>query len=179
MLISESYRKLNEELHVSPRGFGASGRKHSNEVLLTVRRFECESVLDYGCGQGTLREALLHANPTLDVREYDPAIPGKSEPPQLLADLVVCTDVLEHVEPECLEEVLLHIHSLSRKATFFVIALTPGSKELADGTNTHKIVQPHIWWRDMLKKKWKLVFEEIRFDEQENPVDSTFWCMPL
>ncbi len=74
-----------------------------------------QSVLDYGCGKGTLAEAV-----SFEIREYDPAIAGKDENP-LPADLVICTDALEHIEPEYLDAVLVHIASLTRMAAFFVV----------------------------------------------------------
>jgi hypothetical protein len=67
------------------------------------------------------------------------ALPG-------FADLVVCTDVLEHVEPELLDTVLRHLRSLARKAVFVVIATRPSNKTLSDGRNAHLIVETAEWW---------------------------------
>jgi hypothetical protein len=64
------------------------------------------------------------------------------------ADLVTCTDVMEHVEPDRLEAVFTHIRQLARKAAFFVIATRPANKRLPNGGNAHLIIEPASWWHD-------------------------------
>ena len=81
-----------------------------------------------------------------EVLEYDPAIEGKNKVP-LPADLVVCTDVLEHIEPEYLDSVLVHLASLTQLASFFVVHTGPAQKELADGRNAHLTIENSEWWR--------------------------------
>jgi hypothetical protein len=85
------------------------------------------------------------------VRNYDPGIPADSALPAP-ADLVVCTDVLEHIEPEHLDAVLAHIFRLAQRAVFLQIALFPAKKTLPDGRNAHLIVQPANWWLDKIGK---------------------------
>lgn len=149
-LISKRYRDLQRELHAAPRGYGAKGRKWETTVRSLITAYGASSVLDYGCGAGTLG-ASLRADPPRGVRidEYDPAIKGKDAPPQF-ADLVVCTDVLEHIEPECLDAVLEHLRMLARKAIFAVIATRPASKTMSDGRNAHLIIEPGEWWERRL-----------------------------
>ena len=48
-------------------------------------------------------------------------------------------ELMEHIEPECLEEVLDNLQWLSLKAVFLVIATRPAKKMLADGRNAHLI----------------------------------------
>jgi SAM-dependent methyltransferase len=144
-LITEEYRALNAELHKSGK-FGGSGYKHAAEIRKIIQAKGICSVLDYGCGQGTLAKELTG----VDVRQYDPAIPKFSALPET-ADLVVCTDVLEHVEPDCLKWVLKHIEELAEKAIYLSIALRPdGKKILPDGRNPHLIVKPWEWWIETL-----------------------------
>lgn len=149
-LISPRYREEQSRLHARPGGYGGKGDKWAVGVAGLVARFQATSVLDYGCGQGALKKALrpLVAN---DVRidEYDPAIPGKDSRPTF-ADLLVCTDVLEHVEPDRLGTVLRHLDVLARKALFLVIATRPSNKTLSDGRNAHLIIQPDKWWEKTL-----------------------------
>jgi hypothetical protein len=102
-------------------------------------------VLDYGCGKGNLGIG----------RKYDPAIPEYAKDPDP-ADLVVCTDVLEHIEPECLEDVLKHIQSKCRKKAFFVISTRPAKKILPDGRNAHLIIQPSGWWVSTLSRYFSI-----------------------
>jgi hypothetical protein len=67
------------------------------------------------------------------------------------ADIVACTDVLEHIEPECLEDVLADLRRVTKKMGFFTIATRPAKKFLSDGRNAHLIQQDARWW---LEKLW-------------------------
>jgi hypothetical protein len=149
-LISDGYRALQRELHARPEGYGGKGFKWAPAIVELAKRVGASSVLDYGCGRGSLK-VKLHSIQGLILRvaEYDPAVPGKDGRPSF-ADLVVATDVMEHVEPERLADVLAHIRSLARKAVFFVIALEPANKVMADGRNAHLIQQPREWWLEQL-----------------------------
>ena len=114
MLISDQYRDLNRELHETNEAYGTSGHKHAGMVLDLANAFRTADILDYGCGKGT-----LNASIAIRVKEYDPAIPGKEDRPES-ADIVVCSDVLEHIEPECLEAVLGDISDLTNRAVYLV-----------------------------------------------------------
>jgi hypothetical protein len=142
-LISPDYLELQKQLH-GDKKYGISSRRRVNDVLMVKERDKCETILDYGCGKG-----LLKANIGDCVREYDPAIPGKDGEPEP-ADLVVCTDVLEHIEPENLSDVLAHIRSKTIKRFYFTISLRPANKTLADGRNAHLIVESSDWWREQI-----------------------------
>jgi hypothetical protein len=144
--ISAGYVAEQKTLHARPQGYGGKGSAWAQPVAKLIRTFSASSVLDYGCGQGSLVRALRQMElKGVRLAEYDPAIPGKDWPP-VFADLVVCTDVLEHVEPDKLPSVLAHLKSLARKAVFAVIALRESNKTLTDGRNAHLIVQTADWW---------------------------------
>lgn len=146
-LISPAYRDQQALLHARPEGYGGKGYRWRNEVLRVAAIMGAYSILDYGCGQGTLGNALRgQGNGVIRVDEYDPAIKGKDAPP-LFADLVTCTDVLEHIEPDRLDAVLAHLKMLARKAVFVVIATRPSNKTLSDGRNAHLIVESADWWK--------------------------------
>lgn len=147
-LISPTYRELQRELHARPNGYGGKGSKWAREVADLVAAERATSVLDYGCGQGTLKQA-LRSLVAQDVRidEYDPAVTGKEKAPEF-ADVVVATDVLEHIEPDRLTTVLQHLKVLARKAVFVVINSQLANKTLADGRNAHLIIEAADWWLD-------------------------------
>jgi hypothetical protein len=160
MLISEAYRSLNQDLHAQG-SFGRYGDKWAERVRGLIAELRPATVLDYGCGQGTLKRAL-----DFPIIEYDPAIPGKDTLPQP-ADLVICTDVLEHVEPDCLQSVLDHLMDLTKGHLFAVISTRPASKLLADGRNAHLIVEPWSFWRDQLSRRFVLTQQVEHQDEVE------------
>jgi hypothetical protein len=164
-LISPAYRKLNRQLH-DTGNFGGSGYRWVDDVRsrITGRNKRITSLLDYGCGQGTfwIEFEKKYPNISQGIRywEYDPCYPGKTDFPKgRLFDLVVCTDVLEHVEPEFLDNVIITIFKLARRCLFFNIAMLPANKKLPDGRNAHLIVEGKDWW---IKKIFFLVGDVIK-----------------
>jgi uncharacterized Rossmann fold enzyme len=156
MLISDEYREQNRKLHDSGVQYGQGGGRHALRVLDIRDEQECATVLDYGCGKGTLKRHL--GNPDW-MEEYDPAIPGKDSPARM-ADLVVCTDVMEHVEPECLDAVLADLFRVTAKVALLVIATRDSIKLLPDGTSPHKIIQDAAWWEAKLAEKFFVLSRE-------------------
>lgn len=151
--ISDDYLEQNRLLHEANRHYGMGGWKHADRVLELRDENEAVTVLDYGCGKGKLKTGL--GNPDW-VSEYDPAIPGKDARPDL-ADIVVCTDVLEHIEPDLLDNVLTDLVRLTGKVAYLVIATRESGKCLPDGTSPHKIVQNAEWWREKLAEKFFII----------------------
>lgn len=149
-LISPAYADEQRRLHAGPKAYGERGYKWADCVREVASTYECWSILDYGCGQGGLKRAL--SDPHMDsvrIREYDPAIKGKDALPSF-ADLVVCTDVLEHIEPDRLDAVLKHLRMLARKAIFVVIATVDTEHKLSDGRSTHLTIESGDWWHAKL-----------------------------
>jgi hypothetical protein len=154
-LISESYRAMNADLHASSPKYGTSGHRWAPVVMQLAAQFKAYTVLDYGCGKSTLLKALPPlAERPIRFEQYDPCIPGLDEPPEP-ADLVVCTDVLEHIEPDCLEAVLDDLHRVTLKAVFLEIACRPAKKTLPDGRNAHLTQEPPDWWLPKLDARWQ------------------------
>lgn len=141
MLITPDYQSLNAELHARVPAYGAGGHKWADFVRALVADTGAKSVLDYGCGKATLAAAL----PGLKVFSYDPAVAGRQALPAS-AGVVVCTDVMEHVEPQCTDAVIAHLCGLATRAVFVAVACRPSRKLLADGRPAHLNVQPPAWW---------------------------------
>jgi hypothetical protein len=149
--ISPEYLAIQKELHCRP-DYGIVGASYAEKIRELIDQRGFKSVLDYGCGKGTLKTAIGDI-----VREYDPCIPGKDAEPER-AELLVCTDVLEHIEPEKLTNVLEHIRQLG-DWVFLAIATRPATKSLSDGRNAHLIVRDEAWWKERLSatfdiKEW-------------------------
>jgi hypothetical protein len=126
--ITADYAELNRKLHDENEGYGSGSWRHAQKVMDLRNDTNSVTVLDYGCGKGALKVAL--GNPEW-MREYDPAVPGKDAKPEM-ADLVICTDVLEHIEPDLLDNVLTHIARLTANAALLIIATRPAGKLLPD-----------------------------------------------
>jgi len=148
MLITDKYIKLNEQLHADRPGYGAGGGRWTNYVTQLCETNMTDDVLDYGCGKGVLAATI-----GWEINQYDPATrPGTPVP----ADVVACTDVLEHIEPENLDDVLSHIASLTKKVAFLNISTRKANKKLKDGRNAHLIVKPAEWWAKQLSKYFRV-----------------------
>lgn len=173
LLISDYMRKLNLELH-DRADYGGGGYRHAARIDDLARRINAKSILDYGAGKGTLKTALVKLKwPPKAVHEYDPAIPGKDRLPDKRWDLVVCTDVMEHIEPDCLDDVLASIARVTKQVGYFAIANRPASKQLGNGQNTHLIVEDGMWWFDKLRGSgFRVVYynEQLRSDGSPHSV---------
>jgi 2-polyprenyl-3-methyl-5-hydroxy-6-metoxy-1,4-benzoquinol methylase len=156
MLISEQYLEQQRILHGTNASYGTTGRSHADAVLKVAKKIGAKSILDYGAGK-RLIEKLLRDK--IKVVSYDPAIEAISKKPEP-ADLVVCTDVLEHIEPECLDEVLDDMKRVTRKMLFATVATGPADKLLPDGRNAHLIQEPMSWWLPRLKQRFNIVFTD-------------------
>lgn len=144
MFISKTYKALQREMH-ERGGYGKHGDKWAQDVERVYAKYKCTSALDYGCGARKLSKAL----PALRMKNYDPCLPKYDAAPAP-ADLVVCADVLEHIEPEYIENVLAHIRSLTKVVFFAVIATEPAVKTLPDGRNAHILLRSRNWWLDAM-----------------------------
>jgi hypothetical protein len=149
--ISATYLEQNKLLHRTNIAYGVGGGKHAATVLKMAEANQTKSILDYGCGKGYLAKAI-----PFPIWEYDPAVEGKDESPRP-ADLVVCTDVLEHIEPDRLGVVLTDLQRVTRMVGYLVIHTGPASKTLPDGRNTHLIQKDRLWWKAILKKVFTVV----------------------
>lgn len=143
-MTSEAYRHQLKRLHMKQK-WGADGAKHTEAVKALVDRFRPKTILDYGCGENKLAESMK----PIRVSGYDPGIEERASMPKP-CDLVVCTDVLEHVEPEKLDAVLDHIHRLTGVAAYFVISTRLANAILPDGRNAHLSVHAATWWIEKL-----------------------------
>lgn len=152
MLITPEYAEMNAALHGAYLTYGAGSYKHADKMRALMAEFSCETALDYGCGKGYLAAEL-------GCQGYDPAVPRFAHEPAP-AELVICIDVMEHIEPECMEDVIQHIRGLSLTVTWLDIALRPAQKCLPDGRNAHISLHPWEWWTDSLKHHWRAL--EVR-----------------
>jgi len=144
--ITEQYRELNKKLHQDRVDYGARERHLVyEEIVQLIGECDAMRILDYGCGKATMSKFVDN------VTNYDPCVDEFNhaiEP----HDLVVCTDVLEHIEPELLDNVLADIRRNATKAIYLIVATRPdSSKTLPDGRNPHLIVKPGSWWLTKIK----------------------------
>lgn len=139
---------------------GYSLTTYVSEINALIQHSNIKTCLDYGCGKA---HAWSYHNLSVlfgldKVVLYDPGVERYSMRPADSCDLVLCIDVLEHVPEGCVDEVLLDICSLAKKAVFLNITTRPATKKLVDGTNAHATVKPKHWWQAKIEKmNYKLI----------------------
>ena len=153
------------ELHQGGKLFdGRSLKKFIRLLDGLIKSYQCETLLDYGSGQGMLYGPYFDALTDLidkplaeywgvDVELYEPGLPEYEVLPDKLYDAVVCTDVLEHIPEGDLGWVIDEILERSSKFAFLNIATFPALKTFKDGTNVHVSVFEPKFWLDLLKQR--------------------------
>lgn len=136
------------QLHKS-KTYGQSVHDLALQIHACMLDLKPTTVLEYGCGQSELYR-LFESAGSKWVR-YDPAIEAISRIPIESADLVINTDVLEHIPRHDLHDVLGHIRSYSDKA-FFSIATRPARERLPNGENAHCTVMTENEWLRVIKQ---------------------------
>lgn len=141
-----------KHLHQSGK-YGQSARSAAASIKLCVEELAPKSILEYGCGQSELHRAF--ASDSLVFDRYDPAIPALSTIPHPSYDLVINTDVLEHIPEEDIDSVLNHFRTLSPHI-FLRICTRPARTILPNGENAHRTV----WSKDKWLAKIHTLYPE-------------------
>ena len=103
---------------------------------------------------------------------YDPAYPEYGDPKS--ADLVCCIDVLEHIEPDLIDNVIKELSLITTNMGFFTVDIGPAQKHLSDGRNAHLIQKPSSWWLEKLVK----YFDVVRFMKHNiGTIPGAFWLV--
>lgn len=148
-LISDEYRRQQTKLHENP-DYGVASVHFAPIVSKVCNQYGVEELLDYGAGKQRLMHH-LDVDHDMRVQCYDPAIPEISAAPEP-SEMVACIDVLEHIEPSLLDNVLDDLRRVTTRIGVFTISTVFAEKTLDDGRNAHLIVRPMEWW---LPKIWE------------------------
>lgn len=153
--IIEQYKEMHKSVIFSK---GTALLKHVPELGKLVNLFECKTILDYGCGKAWFWKLkhwpAIFNNIPQSVCLYDPAIPEFAyDPPDTRFDMVVCTDVMEHVHPDHTVEVLDKLMQYTRKVLFLNISTVPAKKTFEDGTNLHINIRTKDEWNKLIGER--------------------------
>ena len=160
--ITEEYRVIQQRLHADYLEYGSASKQFSTIVIDIMKFFDIKSISDYGAGKKRLIDTLtmLKSSP-LKYFAYDPAFPQYGIP--MKADLVCCIDVLEHIEPNLIDNVIEDLSKIIINVGFFTVHQTPAKRILSDGRNAHLILKPTHWWMEKFEK----YFSIFRWNEHE------------
>ncbi len=155
-LISEDYRKMQEQLHQNPN-YGVASVQYAPLVAEVLDAVGASELLDYGAGKGRLGITLKqHIQRPLTIHHYDPAIPEWAGSPKPCG-FVACIDVLEHIEPDLIDNVLDDLVRVTVGVGVFTVHTQAARKVLLDGRNAHLIQQPPSWWLPKFMDRFELV----------------------
>lgn len=157
-LISEQYREQQRALH-DAGNYGVTAAKYAPKVERLIEANNVSTLLDYGAGSKlSLMRAIADRrklNRPFRYVPYEPAVKKYADPPDP-AEMVTCIDVLEHIEPELLDNVLDDLARVTVGIGFFTVSCVPASKTLPDGRNAHLIQMPAAWWLPKLLQRFEL-----------------------
>ena len=171
MSITKEYRNEMALRHAARTSWGNSAKNYGGgDVLHLLDRFpNIKTVLDFGCGKGTMKEYVETRTWRKDIRwtEYDPGMPGLDTPPQGRFDMVVSCDVLEHIEPGQLAETLQQLADWTQILSYHNIACTETGRVFGpgpfEGKDIHLIVGNPKWWLANLQEEFGSDFELWEF----------------
>lgn len=144
--------ELYKQLHKT-RSYGDTGHNYCSDIISFIKETNAASYIDFGCGTGSLRKSLLGYGFRID--EFDPAIPGKDKIPKKNYDLVITTDVLEHLYENEIDNFFEEIMMLNPKFMYHAVSTRDAIIKLPDGTSCHKCIQNSNWWKEKLEKNTK------------------------
>ena len=170
---SEDYYELLDsykELHKEEGKFrGISLVPLVPTLFNIIKENNCKTLLDYGCGKAIpyskkecksigLKKPVQELCNLDSFDLYDPAYPKYNKLSKKKYDIVVCTDVMEHIAEQDIDWVLKDILSHSKKTVFLNISCQPALKHFKKGKfkgqNVHVSVFHGTWWSDKVKNIW-------------------------
>jgi len=162
-LISDDYRTLQTALHADPN-YGIASTHYAPIVARACNQYDIRELLDYGAGKGRLAETIIQkrmVDHPMRFQHYDPAVPKWSQAPEP-CEMVACIDVLEHIEPALLDNVLDDLKRVTQTVGLFTVSTVEAMKTLADGRNAHLIVEGPEFWLPKIMERFDLhVFQRI------------------
>lgn len=143
-------------LHAATPRYGMGGDHHYHAIKTYAQHIDAKTMLDYGCGKGSLVRLL-------ECQGYDPAVDEFANEPHG-ADLVFSTDFLEHTTRETIDAVIAHIYLMAMRGTWHCVHTGRAHFHLPDGTNCHTLQRAPQWWEDTFGEWFKQV-RVIEVDE--------------
>jgi len=185
MIITPEYKAQMSQLHRDSAHFGCTGWKYAGPdiIALLEKRAYIETVLDFGAGKGRLGQNVKDSGWSGKWVNYDPGMPEYGELPACQFDLVITTDVLEHVEIEHLGTILKTLGSLTKKVLYNFISCVDTGKYFADGPykgkDLHMIVKSPKWWREQFQHHTGLTEFYYRWEEYIQRGRPTTRCLMI
>lgn len=148
---------------------GSPGERIAPDFVAWTGVTKDDEVIDFGCGSGRgakrihqlvgCKLRLLDFADNCrddDVRSAEWAVfqvADLSKPIEVRGNLGFCTDVMEHIPPEQVDDVIRNIMEAAERV-FFQISTVQDSfgKLLGKGVHLHLTVEPYRWWVNKFRK---------------------------
>ncbi len=156
-----------KELHCLQH-YGGSSYIYLDQVTEVVKRLNPKSILDYGCGRSDLI-AHFYKDGERKLYRFDPAIPRFKQMPSDRVDLVLCTDVMEHILIGDVDRIFNEIVAKSKKV-LFTIFLNKSRAKLPDGRNAHVTL--------LTRSEWLRWVEDVFGKAKEIPIGEGYGLVP-
>lgn len=149
-MVTENYKKYLDQakkVHLSGHWPGGSLKDHIPAINEIIKTKEIKTALDYGCGKAKFHPTEWSSFFT----KYDPGYPLYEARPTGTFDLVICTDVMEHIPEDSVEYVINDLFSYSKKYLYVNICTREAAQILPNGENAHVTVKPEKWWNSIFE----------------------------
>lgn len=170
-------------IHSQNPDYGA-GSRHYEYVRALLLYFGFSSALDYGCGKGILADQITRSGVSI-CGKFDPAIPEYDRLPPDSFDVVINTDVLEHIPEIEIPHFLGGLRSVSNNA-IIIPHLAKARQILPNGENAHCTIKSPEEWQTMLQQAFSYVYRlphdsrvHALFYCAEQPIDARFLQVAL
>lgn len=140
---------LDQYRQIHCGAYGTTAYLYFDKIAKEAISLKPSSILDYGCGRGDL-VAHFWKDGERRIAKFDPAIPQFKEMPEGEFDLVLCTDVMEHILIGDVDRVFREIRKKSHNV-IFTISLRPARARLPDGRNAHVTLLSASEWMCWIK----------------------------
>lgn len=167
-IVSNKYTKEYKKLHENNKNYGQSSNNFLEELKLIIEYLKPKSILDYGCGKGILIDKIKELYPNIKCYKYDPSISGIDFIPIDKVDLIINTDVLEHIPENILKNVIEKISSISQNA-FFILHHGPAAAILSNNENAHCTIKSPFYYEKLFKK----YFDNVNLLQSKKNINST------
>jgi SAM-dependent methyltransferase len=145
------------------------GLDNVERAMVTLGISANDSLTDFGCGAGQATLAFrAHGVKAIGIDIARNATDEGGEEdwffeaclwrlPPIVSDCGLCCDVMEHIPPKKIDDVLSGIARGVKRGAYFAIDSVPDRLGLIIGQPLHLTVRPPAWWKEQLEKHFASV----------------------
>lgn len=142
-----------KRLHETGVFAGYSLLHFADNIYNMIRDTGSYTILDYGSGKGyqySKKKIDLYWGVEVDC--YDPGYGPFNILPNKTYDGVVCTEVMEHIPEDEVDDAMTKIFARANKFVFMSISLGVASKTFSDGKQIHVTLKTKDWWNEVIDR---------------------------